>query len=122
MEDILVPLGFFAIVPIIVWTVSSARRKSHEATTKVIKSMVEKGETVTPETVRALGIRPKPKHSDLRTGLILMALAVATILFGGVIDEPEAQKAFGGLAMFPLLIGAVYTGLWAFITRKDEPA
>lgn len=119
MEDILVPLGLFAIIPITVWAVSHARRKSHKAATEVMKTMVDKGEKLTPETIRALGIRPKRKHGDLRTGLILIALAIATILFGGVIPEEEAPEIFNGIAMFPLLIGAVYVALWVFIGRKN---
>ena len=120
MEGVIFLLGVFGCVPLIVWIVSSSRRKSHDATTEVIKSMIEKGETVTPETIQALGVRPKQKHTDLRIGLILIALAIATMLFGGVIPEDEAQEVFVGLSMFPLLIGVVYVGLWALITRKSE--
>jgi len=119
MEEVLVPIALFAIVPVIVWAVSAYRHKTHKAATEVMKAMVEKGETLSPDTIRALGIRPRRKHGDLRTGLILIALAVATILVGGAIPEKEAQQVFGGLAMFPLLVGLVYVGLWIFIGRKS---
>jgi len=119
MEEILVPIALFAIVPVIVWAVSAYRHKTHKAATEVMKAMVEKGDALSPETIRALGIRPRRKHGDLRTGLILIALAVATIFLGGAIPEKEAQQAFGGLAMFPLLVGLVYVGLWTFIGRKN---
>lgn len=118
MQETLVPIALFAIIPTIIWAVSAYRHKSHKAATEVMKTMVEKGEALTPDTIRALGIRPRRKHGDLRTGLILIALAVATIVFGGVIPEEEAQQVFGGLAMFPLLVGLVYVGLWVFIGRK----
>lgn len=119
MEEILVPIAFFAIIPVTVWAVSSFRHKSMKAATEVMKTMVDKGETLTPETIRSLGIRPRRKHGDLRTGLILIALAVATIFLGGAIPEKEAQQVFGGFAMFPLLVGLVYVGLWTFIGRKN---
>ena len=119
MEEVLVPIALFAIVPVIVWAVSSYRHKSMQAATEVMKAMVEKGDPLTPETIRSLGVRPKRKHGDLRIGLILIALAVATILFGGAIPEKEAQQVFGGIAMFPLLVGLVYVGLWTFIGRKN---
>jgi len=122
MEDTLVPIAFFGIVPVIVWAVSNARRKAHESSAEVMKTMVNKGDSLTPELIRALGIRPRRKHSDLRTGLILIATAIATIMLGGAIPEPEAQQAFAGLAMFPLLIGIVYVALWIFIGRKSEDA
>ncbi len=119
MEEVLVPIALFAIVPVIVWGVARYRYKSQQAATEVMKSLVDKGESLTPETIKALGIRSRRKHGDLRTGLILIALAVATIFFGGAIPEKEAQQIFGGLAMFPLLVGLVYVGLWTFIGRKD---
>jgi len=119
MEDTLVPIALFAIIPVTVWAVSSFRHKSMKAATEVMKAMVDKGEALTPETIRSLGIRPKRRHGDLRTGLILIALAVATIFLGGAIPEKEAQQIFGGLAMFPLLVGLVYVGLWTFIGRKN---
>lgn len=119
MEETLVPIALFAIIPVTVWAVASYRHKSMKAATEVMKTMVDKGESLTPETIRALGIRPRRKHGDLRTGLILIALAVATIFLGGAIPEKEAQQVFGGLAMFPLLVGLVYVGLWTFIGRKN---
>ncbi len=119
MEAILVPLGLFAAIPLTVWAVSAYRHKTHKEALGVMKNMVDKGETLSPETIRALGIRPRRKHSDLRVGLVLMAIAFATILMGGAIPEKEARQVMGGIAMFPLLVGVVYTGLWVFIGRKS---
>lgn len=118
MEDILVPIALFGSVPLIVWFVTTNRRKAQEAMAVVMGKMVEKGETPTPELIRAMGVRQTRPHADLRTGVVLIALAAATILFGGAIPEDEAQPILTGLAMFPLLVGFVYTALWVFIGRK----
>lgn len=120
MQGALVPLAFFAILPIIVVAISYNRRKAHVAMGDVVKAIVDKGETPTPEIIAALGVRPRPKHADLRTGLILTAIGVATIFLGGAIPDKDAQSVFGGLAMFPILVGAVLVGLWAIIGRKTE--
>ena len=119
MSDEIVGVVLFAAIPAAIWAVSAYRHKSRKAVTEVMKAMVEKGDGLTPESIKALGIRPRRKHGDLRTGLILIALAVATIFLGGAIPEKEAQQVFGGLAMFPLLVGLVYVGLWTFIGRKN---
>jgi len=42
------------------------RHKTMKATTEVMKAMVERGDALTPETIKALGVRPKRKHGDLR--------------------------------------------------------
>lgn len=119
MSDEIVGVVFFASLPAAIWAVSAYRHRTQKAATEVMKAMVEKGDGLTPEVVRALGIRPRRKHGDLRTGLILIALAVATIFLGGAIPEKEAQQVFGGIAMFPLLVGLVYVALWGFIGRKN---
>lgn len=119
MSDEIVGVVLFASIPAAIWAVSAYRHKTQKAATEVMKAMVEKGDGLTPEAIRALGIRPRRKHGDLRTGLILIALAVATIFVGGAIPEKEAQQVFGGIAMFPLLVGLVYVGLWTFIGRKN---
>lgn len=119
MKETLVPIALFATISAIVWAVSAYRYKTYKVATEVMKTIIDKGEALTPDTIRALGIRPRRKHGDLRTGLILIALAVATIFFGGAIPEEEAQQVFGGLSMFPLLVGLVYVGLWVFIGRKS---
>lgn len=120
VEDILVPLGFFAVIPVTVGLVSFNRRKTRAAMADVMKSMVERGEPLTPEIIGALGVRPSSPYRDLRFGLVLIAVGIATLILGGLIPEDEATVAFAGVATFPLLIGAVYVALWAFIGRKQE--
>lgn len=121
MEDVLAVIGVFGSIPLIVWIVSAYRTRAQKNATEVMKSMVDKGDTLSPEIIRSLGIRPSRPHGDLRTGLILAAIAVATILFGGAIPEEDAGPVLTGLAMFPLLVGLAYIGFWVFISRKSEP-
>lgn len=119
-EDILVPLAFFAIIPVSIWAVSAYRAKSHKATIGLLETMANKGEPITPDLVKTLGVRRKPKHADLRTGLILIAITLGLFIFAGVIPDDEAPTIITALAAFPGLIGAVFVGLWFFLTRKDE--
>lgn len=121
MEETLVPIALFAVAPLIVWAVVAYRFKTRKSVMKLLDSMTQKGETVTPATIHALGIRPRSRHADLRTGVVLVSLALAFFAFGAIIGEEDAIRGLSGIAMFPLLIGVAYIGLWAFIGRK-EPA
>ena len=121
MEDILVPVALFAVAPFIVWVVCAYRYKTKKSVMKVLEAMTQKGEPITPATINALGIRPRNRNADLRTGIILIALALAFFMLGGIIGEEDAIRGLSGIAMFPLLIGVAYVGLWVFIGRK-EPA
>lgn len=118
MEDTLVPIALFAIAPLIVWAVCAYRFKAKKSVMQLLEAMTQKGETISPEIIYALGIRPRNRNADLRTGVILIALAIPFFLLGFIIGEQDAVRAMSGLAMFPLLIGAAYVGLWVFIGRK----
>lgn len=120
MEDVLVPLAFFAVIPAIVWAVSAYRHKSHATTVQLLETMAGKGEPITPEIIKTLGVRRRPKHADLRLGLILIAIAVSLVLFGSGIPDDEAVQIFRGLAAFPFTVGLVFLGLWFGITRNSQ--
>ena len=120
MEE-LVPIALFAIAPLIVWAVVAYRYKTKKSVMKVLQAMTERGETISPATIYALGIRPRSSTADLRTGIILISLALAFFALGVIIGEEDAIRGLSGIAMFPLIIGAAYVGIWAFIGRK-EPA
>ncbi|MGB3401384.1 MAG: hypothetical protein WBA77_01690 [Microcoleaceae cyanobacterium] len=119
MEDILVPLGFFAVIPTTVWAVSAYRHKSHAATIGLLETMAGKGDPITPEIVETLGVQRRPRHADLRTGLILIAVALATLFTGTISPDDEATTVFAAVASFPLLVGLVFVGLWFGISRRD---
>jgi hypothetical protein len=119
MVEILVPLGLFAIIPLTVWAVSAYRFKSHSQTMGVLDTMAQRGDTLTPEIIAELGVRRRPKHADLRLGLVLIALGLATFITGMLIPEDEAMLVFTAFSSFPLLVGLVYVGLWFGISRKD---
>ena len=119
MENTLVPVALFAIAPLIVWAVCAYRYKTKKSIMGLLETMSQKGEAITPETIHALGIRPRSPNADLRTGSILIALAVACFALGLFLGEKDTIRALSGIAMFPLLIGTAYVGLWVFIGRKD---
>ena len=118
MEE-LVPIALFALIAAIVWTVYYSKTKRHARSLQVIDKMVDRGEPISDEIVRALGASPVSPHRDLKIGLILIALSLAFTFFGQMIpDEDEAAQIFLGIASFPFLVGLVYCGFWLFIKEK----
>ena len=115
--EILVPLGLFAAVVGIIWVVVGYRHKSHAKAMGVLETMAGRGDAVTPELVRTLGVRPRSRHADLRTGVVLVAIGLATLAFGIGVDEPSV---FAGFGAFPGFLGAVFIGLWALVTRHSD--
>ncbi len=121
MDDAIGIIAVFGFIPLIVWIVSLYRTRAHARATEVMKLMVERGEEITPAKVKALGILPRQPHRDLKVGMILVAIALALTIFGGVIGhhDDEAQHAMRGIAAFPFLIGLVYIAFWFMFGRKQ---
>jgi uncharacterized membrane protein YfcA len=120
MEDTLVPIALFAIIPLIVWAVSAYRYKSHDRTMSLLDTIASKGDPITVDLVKTLGVRRKPKHADLRLGLILIALATSTSILGTLIPDAEATRIFMGFASFPFLVGVVFLVLWFTVSRRTD--
>lgn len=118
-EEILVPIALFAIIPASIWAVSAYRSRAHKATMTFLETVANKGEVITPELVHSLGVRRRPKNADLRTGAVLLAIALSMLIFANVVPDDEGTRVMSGLAAFPGLIGMVFIGLWAFVTRKE---
>ncbi|MGJ3231517.1 MAG: DUF6249 domain-containing protein [Oceanicaulis sp.] len=126
MEDILVPLGVFAMVAAIVgfnvWGSAAKRRQVMETVRDAIRS----GQTLDPATIKALGAQEKPKGGDLKSGLILIAVAAAFIVLGVAIgsadvgDAPEIVPIFTAIAAFPGFIGVVLVLFGLFNLRKSR--
>ena len=103
MEATLVPIALFAIAPLIVWAVCAYRYKTKHSVLQLLEVMTQKGDTITPATIHALGIRPRSRHADLRTGIILIALALAFFGLGAVI--PGGETAGRAVVLLCLLHG-----------------
>lgn len=120
MEETIAILGIFGSIPFIVFLVFFFRSRAHARTTLLIEKMIDKGEPITPEIVRTLGIRAGNVHGDLKTGMILIAIGFAMIILGQVIPEEEAHTVMTGVAMFPLFVGLAYVAFWFFFGRKSS--
>jgi hypothetical protein len=69
---------------------------------------------MTPETIRAQGMPRKDSIGDLKWGGILIAVALARVVFGwtmqAVSDEDGVFHVFLGMSSFPGFIGVVLLG------------
>ena len=123
MEDILIPLAFFAIVPVIVLIVSLNGRKRNADLQATVQKAIEKGVELTPDTIKALGVKPRLQYGDLRSGVIYVAIALAFIILGVSIGENAGEEALPimlGVSAFPGLIGLSLILMHFLLRGKDR--
>ena len=120
MEEIFGIVFIFGSIPLIVWLALNHKYKNRVKSAELVQALIAKDKEITPQVIKAVGFTPRRRHSDLRTGLILLAIGAAMFIFGGMIPEEEGQKVFGGLASFPILIAFALIAFWYFVSRKDQ--
>ncbi|MEO0607926.1 MAG: DUF6249 domain-containing protein [Pseudomonadota bacterium] len=116
MEDVLVPIVFFAASIGAIWLFSHYNYKKRLTAHETLRLAVEKGQEVSPELVEKMSYLTDPIKSDLRRGVLLVAFGVAFIVLGAIVphDEPNAMRGIIGISSFPIVLGLAYLGLWRF--------
>lgn len=119
MEDILVPIALFAIIPLTVWAVSYYRYKSRARIAETVQSIAASGQNVDETLIKSFAMPVKRKNSDLRSGMIAIAIGLGLLFSSGVADDSEAQAGLAALSSFPILIGIALLAFWFFVGRKE---
>lgn len=122
--EIAVPLALFCSVALIfIFAFYFGQRKQAEVQ-QTIRKAVENGSQLTPDLVRSIGAPKMPHNTDLRRGIILIAIAVAIALFGWSVSyyDDEGMMAMLGIAAFPGLVGLAYLGFHFLTPPQDRDA
>ncbi|WP_339745718.1 DUF6249 domain-containing protein [uncultured Maricaulis sp.] len=122
--EIMVPLGLFAMVVAIVFISINGGTQKRKAALTTVEEAIRAGQQLTPELVRSLGMPHKDRGGDLKSGAILLAVAIAFVVLGWTIsgveeDAAEAVRIMGGIAAFPGFIGLVLIGFGLMGSKKD---
>jgi hypothetical protein len=120
--EILIPLGFFAMIAAIVIVPRYFRSLEQQKLQETLRAAVERGEPIPPEIVQAMtttvkGARtpvPASPDRDLRQGIVWLAIGFGFALMGYFIgfEEPDATWVFLGIAAIPGFIGLAFVLLW----------
>jgi hypothetical protein len=112
-----VPIVMFIGITVVLCTIAWLRYKAKEGMQQTFRAALDKGQDLTPEIIDRLGHPKAPKDKDMRYGIIWLSLAVALVLIGFAIPEPEAFRGILAGAAFPFSIGAAYLILHKFADK-----
>jgi hypothetical protein len=107
-----------AIVTGIVLAVTQLARLRRAAILhRTIREAIASNSPLAPKLIEKLDEKPTYR-TDARTGLVLLALAVALILFALIQGGPLILRPFIAVAMFPACVGAALLGRAWFGARN----
>ena len=114
MVEIWVPMTMFISIAVILTVYFHFRFRTRKEMQGTIRTALEKETNLTPEFLDQLRTSLVPVRSDLRRGVLSMALAVGLVVFAYMLNEEDATHILIGSAAFPFVIGVAYLGLWKF--------
>lgn len=132
MDDILVPLGFFAFLTAIIIVPAILRSRDRALLHETLRIAYEKGQPVPPEMIEMLQrdvrergglIARNSPDRDLRWAVILIGLAVGLVVMGVFNGQLGGHDALYGTlagATIPGFIGLGFLVLWFFGRNKPE--
>lgn len=123
MDEILIPLAFFAMIAAIVIMPRYYKSQERQKLAEAMRAAIEKGQPLPSEVTEALVRAEPPKRipapkSDLRTGVIWMSIAAGLVLLGLIVgySEPDHTLRFIAFAALPACVGAAFLIL-AFLNK-----
>lgn len=118
MEN-LVPISLFLVLGVIIVLPAYFWYLSRVKELETLSKLAQSSEEIRADILKYMK-RPTTARSDLRRGLVLLALAIPIIVAGLIDGTPMVSIIFGGV---PLLVGLayVYMAKSAKPTERDLP-
>lgn len=111
MQDAVIVFIIFGVAGAVLFAFLLFRHRGRQEVQNTLRKAIEQGRDLTPELVEAINVDAVGgRASDLRKGVIWLALAAGLGIMSWAVDEPEML----GIGGFPLMLGIAYLGLWLF--------
>ncbi len=119
MVEEMIPIVLFIVFGTVLGLSFYFRHKTRQELQMTVRVAIDHGQELTPEVLEGLADSLNSKFGDLRRGVISIAIGLAILMFGFLLEQEEAERPLMAISVFPFLVGIVYVGLWYFIRRKD---
>jgi hypothetical protein len=117
MDGIWIPIVLFIVIGITVMTFFYWNSRNRQSIMDTVQKAMDNGKELTPELLIQLGAAVNPKARDLRRGIVILSIGVATILCSLFFDEADVVSGLRAGSMFPLMIGAGFLLVWKLNSR-----
>ena len=113
---ILIPISMFAMIGAIVIVPSWLKSRERREMQATLRTAIDKGQPLPAEIIDAMtkNVKVAPTSlSDLRTGVIWLAVGLGIAPFGYMVgyEEADAFQPLVGIASIPAIIGLAYIAL-----------
>lgn len=115
---ILIPIIGTIVLGGVLWVYIHFKHKMRADVQETIRAALDKGQELSPDLLDRMAGPQPAEDRDLRRGLINLAIGVAFVIFGSLMDDPDAFRALSGIGAFPAMVGIAYVVMWRYGKRQ----
>jgi len=120
MYEEFIPIALFMATVLAIAVIMYFKYKTRSAVQETIRLALEKGTELSAELLEQISEPKKFASTDLRRGLISIAIGIGFALFGSILGEEDAVRPMIAIGMFPTLVGIAYLILWRTGDREQQ--
>ena len=113
-----IPIALFIAVTIVLCIFFYFRYRNAAEIQRTARTAIEQGQQLSPEFLSNLSMATQATSSDLRRGVIAIAIGLGLVAFGLLVGEEDARQPLLAIGSLPMIIGVAYLGLWKFTPRE----
>ncbi len=118
MNEFWIPIVLFIVIGLTIASYLYWNSRNRASIMDTVQKAMDNGKELTPELLIQLGAAVNPKARDLRRGIVIFSIGLATILCSLFFDDPDVVSGIRAGSMFPLMIGAGFLLVWK-LNSKD---
>lgn len=111
---ILIPIVMFIAIAVVLSFWLYFRFRGRREFQETIRAAIDRGQELSPDMLDRLGRPGTSGNTDLRRGIVAVAIGVGLGASGLVLGEEHSVRPLIAAGALPLLIGAAYLALWRF--------
>jgi hypothetical protein len=113
ISEIWIPIVLFAAIAVVLSFWLYFRFRGRREFQQTVRIAIDKGQELSPDLLDRLGQPRESGNSDLRRGVIAIAIGAGLGAFGFVLGE-NAMRPMIAAGALPFLVGLAYLALWRF--------
>jgi hypothetical protein len=115
--SVLVPSIVFSAIVAVVWIAFYFHHRNRRLMHDSVLAAIQRSGAADPMLIASITRAPRSPRADLRLGMILVSLALATMIFAALLHQSDALGPLLGIAAFPGLVGLAFIGFYALGLR-----
>ena len=107
-----VPIIMFIVTGFCIIGFFYFNHKNRSAIMETVQKSMETSSDLTPDLLAKLGAAINPKVRDMRRGIVLLSIGIASLLCSMFFAEAEVVSGIRAGSMFPLIMGMGFLLVW----------